>query len=565
MLAIRERNAPTMPTFNEEKEEREVAKLHHKEEEDSARMIAGRFGMTYADLSIIPVNVDALTIVREDDAREAELAVIQKIGKKLDIAIHNPENKSAKAVLERLAADRYVYDLMLVSKTSLAKAWAFYAVAHRRAGAITGEVDVSTERIASFRAAVKGIPDIAKLLTNLAEKRTTDILEIIIAGSLETDASDIHLEPQTDHVRLRYRLDGVLNDVADIPSASYKYLTSRVKLISEMKLNIQTRGQDGRFTIKADNVEIEVRASVLPGPYGENIVLRILNPKNIAVGFKDLGMQPWIQEQMAKELAKPNGMIMTTGPTGSGKTTTLYAFIREVHKPGTKIITLEDPIEYHIAGIEQTQIHAESGYDFPSGLRSILRQDPDVILVGEMRDFETAHTAMNAALTGHLVFSTLHTNNAAGTIPRLIDLNIEPAIIAPAINVAMAQRLVRKVCEKCKTTAEADAATRAAIEAELALLPKGVAKPALPTPLVLPKATGCEACHNTGYKGRLGVFELILIDDTVEQLVFKKPSEVEMKQAMHAQGQITMRQDGVLKVLAGVTDFPEVERVVGET
>ena len=554
-----------MPTFNEENEEREVAKLHHKEEEETVKLLAERFGMTYADLSIIPVNVDALAIVREEEAREAELAVIQKIGKKLDIAIHNPENQAAQAVLQHLAADRYAYDLVFVSKTSLKKAWEFYAVVRRRAGAITGEVDVSADRIAAFRAAVNNLPDIAKLLTGLEQKRTTDILEIIIAGSLETDASDIHLEPQADHVRLRYRLDGVLNDAANIPSASYQYLLSRVKLIAEMKLNIQTRGQDGRFTIHVDNAAIEVRASVLPGPYGENIVLRILNPKNIAVSFRDLGMQPWIQAEMARELAKPNGMIVTTGPTGSGKTTTLYAFLREVHKPGTKIITLEDPIEYHIAGMEQTQIHAESGYDFPSGLRSILRQDPDVILVGEMRDFETAHTAMNAALTGHLVFSTLHTNNAAGTIPRLIDLNIEPAIIAPAINVAMAQRLVRKLCEKCKTAAEADAATRAAIEAELAGLPKQVPKPTLATPLMLPKAIGCEACHTTGYKGRIGVFEVILIDDSTERLVFKKPSEVEMKQAMHEQGQITMRQDGALKVLAGVTDFPEVERVVGET
>ena len=554
-----------MPTFNEEKEEQQVAKLRHKEEEDTAKMLAERFGIPYANLAIIPVNVDALVLVPEADARAAELAVIQSVGRKLDIAVHNPGSPAAKELLEHLATDRYTWDLVFVSKTSLAKAWTFYAAAHRRASAIAGQVDVSADRIATFRAKVKGIADIAGLLTGLAEKRTTDILEVIIAGSIETDASDIHLEPQAEHVRLRYRLDGVLNDVATIPSTSYKYLLSRVKLISEMKLNIQTRGQDGRFTIHIDNVEIEVRTSVLPGPYGENIVLRILNPKNIAVGFTDLGMQPWIQEVMAKELAKPNGMIMTTGPTGSGKTTTLYAFLREVHKPGTKIITLEDPIEYHIAGIEQTQIHAQSGYDFPSGLRSILRQDPDVILVGEMRDFETAHTAMNAALTGHLVFSTLHTNNAAGTIPRLIDLNIEPAIIAPAINVAMAQRLVRKLCEKCKTTAEADAVTRTAIEAELAGLPKTVKQPVLPTPLMLPKAVGCDACHTTGYKGRLGVFEIILIDDAVERLVFKKPSEVEMKQAAAAQGQITMRQDGVLKVLAGITDFPEVDRVVGET
>lgn len=550
-----------MVTFEEGKQLRKLSQLRHKEEEDTVKLLAEKYAIPYADLATAPVNVDALGVVRETDAREAEAAAIQKVGKRLQIGVKNPENPKTKSLLENLAKLGYSYDLFLVSEASLEKAWLFYASVAKRSHAITGEVEVSPERLGVFRTQVKTLEDIARLLANIETKRTTDILEIIIAGALETDASDIHLEPQAEHVRLRYRLDGTLNDVTFIPTPSYKFVLSRIKLISEMKLNIQTRGQDGRFTIKVEETEIEVRTSTLPGPYGENIVLRVLNPKAISVGFSELGMQPWVETTMASELAKPNGMILTTGPTGSGKTTTLYAFIRKVHTAGTKIITLEDPIEYHLTGIEQTQVDPASGYDFANGLRSILRQDPDVILVGEIRDLETAQTAMHAALTGHLVFSTLHTNNAAGTIPRLLDLGVDPAIMAPAINVSMAQRLVRKLCQKCKTEYQPTAEERETLKREVSQLPQSIPHPDIP--ITLWKAPGCDACAKTGYKGRTSVFEIILIDETVESMIAKKPTEAQLKEVAVRQGQITMRQDGVLKVIAGITDLAEVERVVG--
>ncbi|MBI4132136.1 MAG: type II/IV secretion system protein [Candidatus Sungbacteria bacterium] len=552
-----------MVTFEEGKQQEQLLKLRRKEEEDTVKLLAEKYRLPYADLSAMPINVDALALVREDDARAAELAVVQKTGQRLEIGVRNPEHPKTKAILEDLAGRRYTPDLFLVSKTSLEKAWAVYTNVTRRARVISGEVEVSAERLAQFRSKVKALPDIASLLGSVETKRATDILEIILAGALAVDASDVHLEPQSEAVRLRYRLDGVLADAASLPKESYRFILSRIKLIAEMKLNVQTRGQDGRFTIRAEGADMEVRASTLPGPYGENIVLRVLNPKAIAITFAELGMQPWIGRAMTEELLKPNGMILTTGPTGSGKTTTLYAFVREVSKPGIKIITLEDPIEYRLAGIEQTQVEPAAGYDFASGLRSILRQDPDVILVGEIRDLETAQTAMHAALTGHLVFSTLHTNNAAGTIPRLLDLGVDPAIMAPAINVAMAQRLVRKLCPKCKQEYQATKDERQTLKAENETLPAGVEKPALPEPLTLWKAAGCGECNNTGYKGRIGVFEIILINDTLEELVFRRPSEVEIKEAARSQGQITMRQDAILKVLAGITDLPEVERVVG--
>ena len=552
-----------MAALSDERRGQELAKLRRKEEEDTVRLLAEKHRLPYADLAVTPVNIEALALLPEAEARGAGLAVIQKTGRTLQVAAANPEAPEAQAALEGLRTRRYTSELILVSRSSLEKAWTGYENVARRGRVISGEVEVSADRLAKFRAGVQALPDVGTLLAGLESRRTTDVLEIILAGALQLDASDVHLEPQAEGVRLRYRIDGVLADAATLPAAAYHFLVSRIKLISEIKLNVQTRGQDGRFTIRAEGTQIEVRASTLPGPYGENVVLRVLNPKAIAITFRELGLQSWTEEVMAKELAKPNGMILTTGPTGSGKTTTLYAFIREVHTPGVKIITLEDPVEYHLAGIEQTQVEAASGYDFASGLRSILRQDPDVILVGEIRDLETARTAMHASLTGHLVFSTLHTNNAAGTIPRLLDLGVDPAIMAPAINVAMAQRLVRKLCAKCKQEYRPTNAESRMLKAETEALPAGVEKPPFKEPLTLWKSAGCGDCNGTGYKGRIGVFEILVVDDTIEQMVFQKPSEVDLKKAAQAQGQITMRQDGALKALAGITDLAEVERVVG--
>ena len=290
------------------------------------------------------------------------------------------------------------------------------------------------------------------------------MLEIILAGALSADASDIHIEPQEKQVRLRFRLDGVLHDILLFDYKIYNLILSRIKLVSGLKLNIHNQAQDGRFSIKINEGATEVRTSVIPEAYGESIVLRILNPKSISISFDALGIDKDLMNILEKELKKPNGMILTTGPTGSGKTTTLYAFLRKIYTPETKIITLEDPVEYHLPNIVQTQVEESIGYSFSAGLRSVLRQDPDIIMVGEIRDLETAKTAINSALTGHLVLSTLHTNNAAGTIPRLVDLGVNPASIAPAVNISMAQRLVRKLCGKCKEKQPASESESATIK-----------------------------------------------------------------------------------------------------
>lgn len=554
-----------MDNNREEKTQRKLETLLRKEEEESTKLLSQKYQLPYVDLFIFPIESDALRVVPEGNARAGGMAVFQITGKRLKIAVKNPREEATLAVLKRLENTGYTYELALCSMHSLAHAWDFYKKLPPPHEVVTGAIQISHETVDALRAELVTLQAIHAAVERTMRGRTTDILEVILAGSLSMDASDIHIEPATDQVRIRFRMDGVLHDIAFIPLKTYHLLLSRIKLISELKLNVHDRAQDGRFTIRAGAAETEVRTSVLPGPNGENIVLRVLNPKTIEVKFEDLGMQPWTQKELEREMKKPNGMIITTGPTGSGKTTTLYTIIRKLYSPELKIITIEDPIEYHLTGIEQTQVDAEKGYDFANGLRSIVRQDPDVLLVGEIRDLETADTAINAALTGHLVLSTLHTNNAAGAIPRLISLGVKPNVIAPALNVAMAQRLVRKLCEKCRELAPPNKEEHAKIAHILSSFPKKI-----PTPpekewrYYHPRKGGCTRCSEVGYKGRIGVFEIILMTDELEPLILKTPPESELKKAAFSQGQITMQQDGLLKVLAGITDLAELERVVGE-
>ena len=557
-----------MPYFEEDKPKRKLELLKKKEEEESVKILSQKYKIPYADLTIFPVETDAIKAVEERRAREAELVVFQITGRNLKIGVRNPEKQETKIVLKKLIEERYHYDLFLISRLSLEHAWTFYQKIPDERNSRAGAIEIQHTLIASLKDKLTDLAQIKERVEKTFLRRTTEALEVILAGALNTDTSDIHIEPEKEAARLRFRLDGTLHDVTKLPLQLYRLLLSRIKLLSELKLNIKDRAQDGRFTIKIGRdgqaLDIEIRTSILPGPHGENVVLRVLNPKSIEVSFAQLGMQPWIADLMEKELKKPNGMILTTGPTGSGKTTTLYAFLKKIHGPEIKTITIEDPIEYNLVGIEQTQVESEAGYTFANGLRSILRQDPDVILVGEIRDLETAETAMHAALTGHLVFSTLHTNDAAGTIPRLLDLGVKPTIIAPAINVAIAQRLVRKLCPGCRLEYKPATEELEKIKKELAGFPKNVALPNQQKWTFFRAAkNGCTGCGYIGYKGRIGIFELILINEEVERLILGDPSEFEIKKAAQNQSQITLQQDGILKVLAGITDFAELEKVMG--
>ncbi len=428
---------------------------------------------------------------------------------------------------------------------------------------ITGEVKISQSVIKEIQKKVKNISDFKEKIKSSSGKSVTGFLEIILAGAINLNSSDIHIEPEENQVKFRIRVDGILQDVILIDSKIYQNLLSRIKLLSKLKINVTDRPQDGRFSILMEEVPIEIRASSLPAEYGESIVLRILNPKSL-ISIEALGLREDLLGIFNKEIKKPNGMILVTGPTGSGKTTTLYAFLKKINKPEIKIITIEDPIEYHLEGISQTQVDPKKGYDFANGLRSIMRQDPDVVLVGEIRDLKTAHIALQAALTGHLVLTTLHTNDAAGTIARLQALGEKPNNIAPAINMAIAQRLVRKICKKCVKLEKVSAENLTKIKKALRGLPKGVKTPDLTSGIKIPQAKGCKYCNSTGYRGRIAIFEAFLIDDEIEKFILTSPSIGALKKLAIKKGMVPMRQDGFMKVLQGVTTIDEVERVTAE-
>ncbi|MEK7659519.1 MAG: GspE/PulE family protein [Patescibacteria group bacterium] len=408
----------------------------------------------------------------------------------------------------------------------------------------------------------KGFESLSNLKNRILKTTTTEMLELLSGGAISSGASDIHFEPEEKSIRLRFRIDGILEDIMNLNKNDYPTILNRIKLMAGLKINIHNSPQDGRFTIKKENSDsdIEARTSVLPGAYGESVVIRLLDPQTLKKNMEELGMRNELLEEIKKQLKKTTGSILNTGPTGSGKTTTLYAFVNFVNKPGIKIVTIEDPIEYHIGGISQTQVEPDKGYSFANGLRSIIRQDPDVILVGEIRDSETAEIVMHSALTGHLVFSTLHTNDAAGAIPRLIDMGASPQAIAPAINLAIAQRLVRKLCQECKKKIKASPEEIKKIKEVLGKIIQTNES----NEIEISKKEGCEKCNFIGYKGRIGVFEGFRVDDELEKLILKSPAVSEIKDLLRKKGMITMLQDSYLKILDGITDFDEVGRILGE-
>jgi len=430
---------------------------------------------------------------------------------------------------------------------------------------ITGLVEVDPIVIEDIKREVKNISEFKAKLERSLHKRTTELVEIILAASFFLEGSDVHIEPEEKRVKFRLRVDGALHDVIYFDLKLYKTLLARIKLLSELKLNVTTRPQDGRFSILIEDVSIEVRTSTIPAEYGESVVMRVLNPKWV-VKMDSLGLREDLLEIFRKEIQKPNGMIIATGPTGCGKTTTLYAFLQEIINPEIKIITIEDPIEYHLKGVSQTQVDEPKGYNFANGLRAIVRQDPDVILVGEVRDFETAQIALQAALTGHLVLSTVHTNDAAGTVARLQALGEKPPNIAPAVNMAIAQRLVRKVCKKCGGMKTVSPEELKKLKKFLKNLPEKVKKqiPEIKPGIKIPKTKGCPDCNFTGYRERIGIFETFIIDDEMEKFILKSPSIAEMRQMAIKKGMVLMHEDGLIKVLKGVTTIEEVERITGE-
>tara|TARA_Y100000310_G_scaffold341647_1_gene441490 strand:- start:8858 stop:10531 length:1674 start_codon:yes stop_codon:yes gene_type:complete len=551
--------------INFRKQSKKIDEIKRDEEEALAATLAEKLDLPYTDLSIVPVHAEALARIPEEKAREAELATFNEQGKHMDVAILTPNNKNVKSIIDSLQKEGLIVKLHISSKYGLEKAWERYKEIQEIDVTDAGAIDVNQEKLDELTKDLHSLEDVQahaqKELSDSRTKNTSAILEIIIAGALATDASDIHIEPEENIVRLRLRLDGVLQDISTFDRNIYKFLLSRVKLVSGLKLNIRDRGQDGRFSINIGDDDVEIRTSVLPGNYGESVVLRILNPNTVALDIEKLGMNKKVLARMREEIKKPDGIILNTGPTGSGKTTTLYSFLKLVNRPGIKIITIEDPIEYHIEGITQTQVRPN--YTFLSGLRSSLRQDPDIIMIGEIRDAETARISINSSLTGHLVFSTLHTNNAAGTIPRLLDLGVDAKIIGEAANIMMAQRLVRILCSSCKEEAPATKEEIEIIQPFVDSLPEDF-KGDVPdlSKLSLYHHKGCKECNGMGYRGRIGIFEIIIVDETISAIIPSHPSERGIWEAAKKQGIPRIHEDGILKVIAGITDLTELSRVV---
>ena len=543
----------------QEELEKKLAEIGRGEAAIGAKQLAKELGVPFASLKGMPIDPGALSQVPEATARAARVALVQAKGTTAIAVTPDPRTPDATKLLDGLRKTYPKLQVVIISPADLEVVLARYATIKTAEVFEVGAIRMDDKVLA---AAVERIKNVEDLKAQIASANVTQMFEILVAGALATKASDIHFEPEAKILRLRYRLDGLLHDVVTLEPPVYHRILNRVKVLSKMKLNVTKAPQDGRFTIRQSDVDIEVRVSVLPSEYGESIVMRLLDPRNIHAKLEELGMRDDILTQVRNQLAKPQGALLTTGPTGSGKTTTLYAFLNELNTPDLKIITVEDPIEYHIEGINQTQVEPEKGYTFASGLRAIVRQDPDVILIGEIRDLETADIALNAALTGHMVLSTIHTNDAAGTIPRLIELGAKPETVAPAMTMAMGQRLVRRLCPDCKKAAKIPAEELAKIKETVApILERFKLKSPGETEFFGP--VGCAKCNGTGYRGRVGVYEVFEVSREMEHLILSSPAVSDVRDQAVKQGMVTMLQDGYLKLLEGVTSLEEIRRVLG--
>ena len=548
--------ASTLP----QEEEVVLRKLVTNSKEHEVERNAAKNNLPYIDLAVFPVDGDHVRSFDETLCRNEQVVLFQKERGLYRFGIVTPDKELQKR-LTLIAGEHDQKALFyLISEASLERALAEYQKKPLIEHLDQLRVNLSTEDMAVFE---KDFKDLITLKDSIKSLPTTRVLEIILAGANSLGASDIHIEPEEGDVRLRYRIDGLLEDIGHIPSDVYHLTLSRVKMLTKMKLNTKERSQDGSFFIMKEGVRIDIRVSVIPSNQGETINMRLLNNTEADVAVETLGLRGSALLEIRRQIAKPHGMIVNTGPTGSGKTTTLYSLIREINEPAVKIITVEDPIEYALPGIVQTQVNPDGDYSFAQALRAIVRQDPDVILVGEIRDEETAEVAINAALTGHLVFSTLHTNDAPASIVRLGELGIKGSLIGSAVNVFIGQRLVRKLCNNCKIAYEPAEKTITALQKILGSIPKAAGVDIPDTIPLLYKPIGCSLCHFSGYKGREGIYEVFSVSDNIAKIIEDFASENEIREAAKEEGMMTMNQDGILKVVEGITTFQEIWRTTG--
>ena len=532
-------------------------KIKIKELERLTKQAAEAGNLPYINLAGFPISPEALILVSEERAKELSVLCFFYDGKNIRLGSLTPDDEAvkelAKSLKEKYFAEIKIY---LITANSFKYGLEMYKTIPKVREVIRG-VKITEEELNKYGEKLSSFKD---LQGEINQAQVTEIVTMIMAAAVKSDSSDVHIEAEEKDIKVRFRVDGVLHDVASVDKSLWEKIISRMKLLAGVKINVTDKPQDGRLSFFLRDDRIDIRVSFLPTNFGESVAMRLLRFGAVGLEFTDLGIRDRAFEQLKREVERPNGMIIATGPTGSGKTTTLYAILKKLNNQQTKIITIEDPIEYQLAGVNQTQ--TGKNYTFAQGLRSIVRQDPDIIMVGEIRDLETAEIAIQAALTGHLVLSTIHTNDAAGTVPRFLSMGAKPYLLAPALNAMIGQRLVRKICARCKQEAKLDDETMKRVKEALNQLAEADKKNLNFDKLKFFEGQGCDVCQGIGYKGRIGIYEVMTMNPEIEKLILgSQASEYDMRDNAKKHGMITMVQDGLLKALDGITSVDEVLRV----
>jgi len=517
-----------------------LTQLGYCKEEDIARAMARKWGLEFITLKQQGIDMAAANLISPEIAQKYKLLPIRIQNGKLLVAMSNPNDIIAIDDIELLTG--YEVQPVIVMDRELNLALEQFTNLSKGIDTRNIEDEEEEEKVSS-------IDDEAN------EKPAVQLVNQILHQAVKTNASDVHIEPQEKYTRVRFRIDGVLHEVTQAPLKLHPTITSRIKVMGGMDIAERRVPQDGRITVRIEDKTIDIRVATLPSAHGEKVTMRLLNRSSKVFTLEELGFPDRHLRRYEKTIRLPYGFILITGPTGSGKSTTLYATLAKLNSPDKNIITLEDPIERRMDGINQIQMNARAGMTFASGLRSILRSDPDIIMVGEIRDRETAKIAVESALTGHLVFSTLHTNDAPGAVTRLGEMGVEPFLTASSLIGVVAQRLIRVLCPQCKKAYEM---SREEILKSVPDFPIGPDE----SSVILYKAVGCMSCNNTGYRGRKGVYEFLSVTEPIQKLILEKASTNDIRDVAISEGMNTLRQDGLMKVKQGLTSMEELLRVV---
>lgn len=531
-------------------------------EEELFRAKSKALGVPLETETVSAVSPEVLEFIPKDSAEHYKMVPLAKKANILKIGMVFPENLKAQEALNFLARQKkFSYKIVLITLSNFQK-----FIKHYRT--LGTEVKLALEELqGQLHLKGKGIieqtsPDV---IQKKGEAPISKTVAVILKHAVEGRASDVHIEPQTNRTRVRFRLDGILHSSLFLPAEVHPSIVARIKIVSRLRIDESRVPQDGRFSVTVNEQNIDFRVSTFPTTLGEKVVMRVLNPAERVNALEELGIDGINLKITKQGMKKPNGMILSTGPTGSGKTTTLYVLLEQLNKDGVNIVTLEDPVEYFIPGVSQSQVKPEIGYTFAAGLRNVLRQDPDIIMVGEIRDQETAELATHAALTGHIVLSTLHTNNAPGAIPRMIDLGVRDFLLPSSINIVLAQRLIRQLCHHCKKKIKPAIRIKNLIQQEInKMSPMAKEEYDLRSDFWIWEPKGCNHCGESGYSGRIGIFEILQMTKELEKIILSDLSETKLTEEAFRQGMITLRQDGVIKVLQGKTSVEEVMRATSE-